>query len=65
VKFAGLGKNVKLDEGTVIVQKKETKMEIGQGMTDIKEIRDYKWMKGLNKDRKEDHIFGNEYKRKT
>lgn len=62
IKFAGIGKNARLDESTVVIDKQhDYKPVIG---IEIEEIRDYNFIKDMAKSNK-DHVFGNEYKRKT
>jgi len=62
IRNAGLGKEAKLDEECVVVEPKQKNLPEAKPL-DVKEIRDYKWVAGLNKDRK-DKGFQNEFKHK-
>ena len=64
VKFAGIGKDAKLDENTVIIDQEDKitqKLETG---IFVEQIRDYKWIKELTGKKEEGHVFGNEYVKK-
>jgi len=61
VKDAVIGKEAKMDECTLI-NPKHKKVDIPKPVN-VEEVRDYKWLTGLNKDRK-DQGFQNEYKHK-
>jgi hypothetical protein len=57
---AGIGKNAKLEEGCTLIDVKDFRPGIKQGV-EIKEIRDYRWIKSLGGE-KEDKGFANEFK---
>ena len=58
---AGIGKSAKLDEGCTLIESKDLRpKEPSQGM-EIKEIRDYRWIKSLDGE-KEEKGYGNEFK---
>jgi len=63
IKFAGIGKSAKLDEGTVIIDREDKIRPEAIGV-EVEEIRDYKWFKDLLGKKPEDHTFGNEYIKK-
>jgi len=60
IKNAGIGQNAKLDEECTLVQDKEKMAPPPEKGVDIKEIRDYKWIKSMRTS--EDQGFGNEFK---
>ena len=62
IKDAGIGKEAKLDEECVVIEPKR-KIEKQAKPLNVEEVRDYKWLKDLNKERK-DKGFQNEYKPK-
>jgi len=62
IKDAGIGKEAKLDEECVVIEPKR-KIEKQAKPLAVEEVRDYKWLKDLNKERK-DKGFQNEYKPK-
>ena len=63
IKFAGLGKSARIDEGTVIIGKEE-KPKIEAVGVEIEEMRDFNWMKNLTGKKSDEHVFGNEYIKK-
>jgi hypothetical protein len=63
IKFAGLGKNAKINENCVIIHKKEVPIINNKGI-EINEIRDYNWLKYMDKTRVDISGYCNEYKRK-
>jgi hypothetical protein len=63
IKFAGIGKSAKLDEGTVIIDNDQRTQQPTVGV-EVEEIRDYVWFKNLLGKKPEGHIFGNEYIKK-
>ena len=63
IKFAGIGKSAKLDEGTVIVDREDKYRPPAVGV-EVEEIRDYNWIKNLTGKKKEGHEYGNEYIKK-
>lgn len=62
VKDAAIGKEAKLDEECTIIEPRHKKVNLPKPVS-VEEIRDYKWLTGLNKDRK-DKGFQNEFKHK-
>ena len=60
IKNAGIGHNAKLDEECTVVEDVETKAIPPVPGIKVEEIRDYRWLKAMNKS--EDKGFGNEYK---
>jgi len=64
LKFAGIGKNAKLDEETVIIDDQiNYQPVIG---IEVEENRDINWIRNLTgKKNKEDNKFANEYIKKT
>jgi len=63
LKFAGIGKEAKLDESTVIIDDQiEYTPAVG---VEVEEMRDYAWIKNLTGKKKEgEHVWGNEYIKK-
>lgn len=62
VKNAGLGKNAKLDESSIVINTREFQPKVVMGVT-TPEIRDYKWIKTLRSDDYDDDKgYGNEFK---
>jgi len=61
VKFASLGKNAKLDESSIIINRKDPEIIVNKGI-EIKETRDYNWLKTLDKTKVEVKGYANEYK---
>jgi len=59
IKFATPGKDLKVDESTTVVVK-EMPLPTKTDAINIDEIRDYSWIKSMNKTR--DEGFANEYK---
>jgi len=64
IKFAGLGKNAKLDEGTVFIDREERLQQPEAVGVHSEELRDYKWFKNLLGEQP-DKGFGNAYIKKT
>ncbi len=60
IKYAGIGKDAKLSEDSIIVAKREEPPQMLKGI-EVKELRDYKWIKNLMGEKK-DKGFENEYK---
>lgn len=60
IKYAGIGKDAKLSEDSIIISRKEEQPKMIQGIQ-VKELRDYKWIKNLTGEKK-DQGFANEYK---
>lgn len=60
IKYAGIGKDAKLSEDSIIVAQREEQPKMIQGIQ-VKELRDYKWIKNLTGEKK-DKGFANEYK---
>lgn len=63
VKFAAIGKQARLDEHSVIVDRDKINIQPAKGI-EIEEIRDYKWIQGLIPREKTKYEYGNEYVRK-
>ena len=63
IKFAGIGKSARLDEGTVIIDREDKYRPPAVGV-EVEEIRDYNWIKNLTGKKKEGHEYGNEYIKK-
>lgn len=61
IQDAGLGNDAKLDEGSIVINKKEFMPQLVKGV-ESPEIRDYRWIKSLRDDDYEDTGYGNEYK---
>lgn len=58
VKFATPGKNIKLDESSTLIVKEQPLPKLSQAI-EIDEVRDYSWVKAMNKE--EDKGFQNDY----
>ena len=63
LKFVGLGKSAKIDEGTVVINK-DIKIQQPAVGVEVEEIRDYKWVANLTGKKTKEHIFGNEFIKK-
>ena len=62
IKNAGIGEKARLDEHCLVVNPKEKLVAPSNNAIDIKEVRDYTWIKTLRRDDYKDSGFGNEYK---
>jgi hypothetical protein len=62
IKDAAIGKQAKLDEECLIIEPKRKSVILPKPVS-VEEIRDYRWLAGLNKDRK-DKGYQNEFKHK-
>ena len=62
IKFATPGKRIKVDESSTIIVKQLPLPKKSEAVV-VKEIRDYSWIKGMNKS--EPKGWGNEYNKKT
>jgi hypothetical protein len=60
IKFATVGRNMKIDENTTVIVK-EMPLPKPSNAIKVEEIRDYTYIKGMNKTG--DKVFENEYKR--
>jgi len=59
IKNAGLGQNVKLDEECTVIEDRLPKTPKLQTGIKVEEVRDYRWLKSMNKS--EDQGFGNQF----
>lgn len=62
IKNAGLGDKAKLDENCLVISPKEKLSQPSLNGIEVKEIRDYKWIKSLRDPNYTDKGFANEYK---
>jgi len=62
IKNAGLGDKAKLDENCLVISPKEKFAQPSLNGIEVKEIRDYKWIKSLRDPNYTDKGFANEYK---
>lgn len=62
IKNAGLGDKAKLDENCLVISPKEKLAQPSLNGIEVKEIRDYKWIKSLRDPNYTDKGFANEYK---
>ena len=62
IKNAGLGDKAKLDENCLVISPKEKLSQPSLNGIEVKEIRDYKWIKSLRDPNYSDKGFQNEYK---
>lgn len=61
IKNAGIGDRAKLDEYCLVINPKEKDLHPSETGINIKEIRDYTWIKSLRDKDYKDKGFGNEY----
>jgi hypothetical protein len=64
LKFAGLGRESKLLEGTILIDREEKLQQPASVGIQVEEIKDYKWLKNLLGPHV-DKGFGNEFNKKT
>jgi hypothetical protein len=62
IKNAGIGESAKLDENSLVVNPKERNQFPSENGINVKEVRDYTWIKSLRDPDYKDKGFGNEYK---
>lgn len=62
IKNAGIGEKAKLDENCLVINPRERIYTPSSMGIEVKEVRDYKWIKSLRREDYKDQGFANEYK---